>query len=183
MSRGRPAGGSDARQRLVDAARKRFAAQGFSATSVRSIASDAGVDASLINHHFGGKEGLLAEALDLPFNPAERIADVVAGGPDGFGERLVRTFVTTWDPHRETFAMLARGGLGGEANAITDVARDVVAGRMTEFLGDRLRADLLVGMVIGLGLGRYVVPLEPLASAPVEDVVAAYGPAIQTLVP
>lgn len=49
-----------ARARIRDAAISRFAVEGFSA-SVRTIASDAGVSAGLVMHHFGSKDKLRAE--------------------------------------------------------------------------------------------------------------------------
>jgi AcrR family transcriptional regulator len=49
-----------ARARIRDAAINRFAVEGFGA-SVRSIASDAGVSAGLVMHHFGSKDKLRAE--------------------------------------------------------------------------------------------------------------------------
>jgi AcrR family transcriptional regulator len=49
-----------ARARIRDAAVHRFAVEGFGA-SLRSIASDAGVSAGLVMHHFGSKDKLRAE--------------------------------------------------------------------------------------------------------------------------
>lgn len=49
-----------ARARIRDAAINRFAVEGFGA-SVRAIASDAGVSAGLVMHHFGSKDKLRAE--------------------------------------------------------------------------------------------------------------------------
>ncbi len=49
--------------RIRDAALARFGTDGFAATSVRTIASDAGVSPALILHHFGSKDGL-REACD-----------------------------------------------------------------------------------------------------------------------
>lgn len=50
-----------ARARIVAAALDRFASRGYQATTIRSIAADAGVSPALIVHHFGGKEGLRKE--------------------------------------------------------------------------------------------------------------------------
>jgi AcrR family transcriptional regulator len=55
----RPA--SDTREQLLAAAERLFAAHGFAAVSVRTIAAEAGANWSLVGYHFRGKDGLLAE--------------------------------------------------------------------------------------------------------------------------
>ncbi|MDQ1729856.1 MAG: hypothetical protein QOK10_15, partial [Pseudonocardiales bacterium] len=68
---------------------------------MRSIAADAGVDPGLIRHYFGDKAGLLVATMQLPINPQEILRRVFAAGPDGLGTRIIRTFLTQWDPHRD----------------------------------------------------------------------------------
>ena len=188
-SRGRPVAGSagDTRAAILAAARSQFAARGLNGTSLRSIAREAGVDASLISHYFGDKAQLLVATMELPVNPIEKIAGVVAGGPDGMAERLLRTFLNAWDPHREVFSTVIRTTLGGgdtEAPMI-QLARSVLIARLLEVLeGDdrELRATLIASQLIGMATLRYVAKLEPLASAPIEDVVAAYAPSMQLII-
>lgn len=47
----------------MDAAKRAFARQGFHGATVQQIAKDAGVNVSLISHHFGGKEALYRACL------------------------------------------------------------------------------------------------------------------------
>lgn len=183
--RGRPAGGSagDTRARLIAAAREQFAARGFAAASVRSIAAAAGVDPSLVNHHFGSKQGLLVATMDLPVDPIEKISAVVAAGPDGLGVRLVRTFLETWDPHRDTFSALIRTGVTSPDDApAVEVARSILIRLLTDAVGDRLKASLIVAQILGLATARYIVRLDPVATATLDDVVGAYGRSIQAIV-
>jgi TetR/AcrR family transcriptional regulator len=65
LSRGRPAGqrNEEAREALLASALKVFSKQGFEAASVRKIAADGGVDAALIRHYFGSKQGLWEEVV------------------------------------------------------------------------------------------------------------------------
>ena len=58
--RRRADGDRTARARIRDAAIERFASQGFSATSLKDVAADAGVSAPLVLHHFGSKGDLRA---------------------------------------------------------------------------------------------------------------------------
>src|ERR1044072_3828094 len=84
---GRP-GGTDAKEALVHAAGEVFIEQGYDGATVRGIAARAGVDAAMVNHWFGGKEGLFAEAvLKLPFNPKDVAERLVGGDPDELGGR------------------------------------------------------------------------------------------------
>src|SRR3954451_17319249 len=80
--RGRRPAGQDTRTALIEAARAVFAENGYDGATVRAIATRAGVDAAMVNHWFGGKEGLFAQAvLKLPFDPLERL-QVLRDGPD-----------------------------------------------------------------------------------------------------
>lgn len=49
--------------RLESAAKRAFAKHGFHGATVQRIAADAGVNVSLISHHFGGKEALYRACL------------------------------------------------------------------------------------------------------------------------
>lgn len=62
----------DAKMRILLAAKKLFAAQGFDGTSVRQICDEAGANVALVSYHFGGKENVFAALFDQ-FFPSERI--------------------------------------------------------------------------------------------------------------
>ncbi len=55
--------GDETRQRLLDAAERLFAENGFDQTSVREITAEAGVNVAAINYHFGGKDNLYREVF------------------------------------------------------------------------------------------------------------------------
>ena len=183
--RGRRPGAPDTRAAILAAARTLFADGGFTRTSVRSIAAAAGVDAALVHHYFGSKDDLFVAALEIPVDPRERLAAVVAEGPDGAGERLLRVFLGVWDDPdlRDPLLALARSVLDPSGQRLLSqgflpaVLLPVGAG-----LGiDRpeVRMPLVASQVVGLILTRYVLELEPLASLPAEDLVAIYGPTLQ----
>ena len=58
LRRGRRPGTSSSRQAILDAARARFAEDGYAMTTIRKIATDAGVNPALIMQFFGSKEDL-----------------------------------------------------------------------------------------------------------------------------
>ncbi|MBC7633057.1 TetR family transcriptional regulator [Aeromicrobium sp.] len=186
---GRPASGdtADRRSAILDVARAHFAAKGFRGASMRAIAREAGVDVSLISHYFGDKSRLLVATMELPVDPVDKIRSVIADGPDGMAERLLRTFIESWDPHHEVFSALVRTALGSDdAHApMLEVARNVLVASLLEVLvGEEreLRASLIASQLIGMATLRYVVRLEPLASADPADVVRQYAPPMQLLI-
>jgi len=188
-TRGRPPAGdaADRRTAILDAARANFAAQGFSGTSMRAIARDAGVDVSLISHYFGDKAGLLVATMELPVNPIEKIASVIEDGPDGMAERLLRTFLTAWDPHRDVFSSMYRTTLSTQDSQapMLQLAREVLIASLLKVLeGDdrELRAALIASQLIGMATLRYVVQMPPLTDAPIEEVVRLHAPAMQVLI-
>jgi AcrR family transcriptional regulator len=53
----------DARARLIDAAIELFAKKGYEGTSVRDLATAAGVNVAAVSYHFGSKDDLYHESL------------------------------------------------------------------------------------------------------------------------
>ena len=95
--RGRRPAGEDRRGDILAAAREEFALRGFDGTTLRGIARAAGVDARLVHHYFDGKDAVFTAAFELPVRPQDVVGPVLALGPDGIGERLIRLFLTVWD--------------------------------------------------------------------------------------
>ncbi|MDT8914324.1 TetR family transcriptional regulator [Amycolatopsis sp. PS_44_ISF1] len=183
--RGRRPAGQDTRTALLEASRAVFAEHGYERATVRSIAARAGVDAAMVNHWFGGKAGLFAQAvLQLPFSPLE-LAEALRDGPDEqFGERIARTFLTRWDgAGGHVFQALVRSVASHEEAAA--MLREFFGGFFAELirgLGSdqaELRTTLCASQVVGLGMIRYIARFEPLASAEVETLVTAVAPNLQ----
>jgi AcrR family transcriptional regulator len=185
---GRPAGSPPNREAILAAARQQFFARGYESATIRGIAAGAGVDPALVHHYFGSKDRLFVAALELPVTPAQIVADVLQGGVDGLGERLVRRFLATWSPPGPdvgaTLAGLLRSALANDdaARMIREFVTVEVLGRIAAALDvpqPRLRAALVGSQVLGLALARLVIRVEPVASADVETLVACYGPTLQ----
>jgi AcrR family transcriptional regulator len=182
---GRPADGGDRRTAILSAAREQFGATGYAAASVRGIARQAGVDPALVHHYFGTKEQVFVAAMQLPFQPGEMLPQVLAGDPDGLGERLVRLFLGAWDSPEFRAPMLGmlRSAMTGEQGAamLREFVGSALIGRVAEALGpvDPLRVQAAAAQMVGVVILRHVIRLEPLASASVDDVVALIAPAVQ----
>jgi AcrR family transcriptional regulator len=182
---GRPADGGDRRTAILSAAREQFAATGYAAASVRGIARQAGVDPALVHHYFGTKEQVFVAAMQLPFQPGEMLPQVLAGDPEGMGERLVRLFLGAWDSPEFRAPMLGmlRSAMTGEQGAamLREFVGSALIGRVAEAVGpvDPLRVQAAAAQMVGVVILRHVIRLEPLASASVDDVVALIAPAVQ----
>ncbi len=184
--RGRRAAGEDTRAALIAAAREVFVEKGYDGATVRAIAARAGVDAAMVNHWFGGKEGLFAQSvLQLPFDPAEILKRLLDGPVEEAGERIIRTFVTVWDATGGgTFAALIRSVTSQPevANALKSFFVNAIFKTLLAEIGAEqreLRATLCATQMVGLGIVRYVVHFEPLASVDLETVVKAIAPNLQ----
>jgi AcrR family transcriptional regulator len=182
---GRRPGSPDTRAAILAAARASFAARGYTGTTVRAVAAEAGVDPALVHHYFGTKDDLFLAALELPVDPREVTAPVVAGGPDGAGERLLRAFLSVWDDEELRLPLLGlvRGVFdpGGQLLLRDGVLR-MVFGPVGSGLGlDRAeeRMALVASQMVGIVMLRYVLAVEPLATMPADTVVATYAPTLQ----
>ena len=185
VRRGRRPGSPATRAAILAAAREAFAGSGFAGTTIRGIASAAGVDAALVHHYFGTKDELFLAAMELPVDPRIVLAPALAGGPDGAGERMLRIFLAVWDDPETRLPLLA------VARAMTDPASQrllaegflpVVVLPIGKALGvdqPERRMPIVASQILGLILVRYLLEVEPLASMPAEEVVAIYAPTIQ----
>ncbi|MCW6008603.1 TetR family transcriptional regulator [Micromonospora sp. CPCC 205371] len=184
---GRRPGNPDTREAILAAAREAFAERGFDAASIRGIATSAGVDPALVHHYFGTKEQLFRACMDFPVDPAQVLPQVLEGGIDGIGERVVRMFLSVWDsPAGAAGVALLRSTLSNEWTA--RLLREFVTTQMLRYVlpkldvepGEaRLRVSLVASQMAGLAMIRYVLKLEPLASAPPDVVISAVAPTLQ----
>ncbi|MFI2712589.1 TetR family transcriptional regulator [Micromonospora sp. NPDC018662] len=184
---GRRPGNPDTREAILAAARDAFAERGFDATTIRAVAAAAGVDPALVHHYFGAKEDLFRAAMAFPVDPARLLPTVLAGGPEGIGERLVRTFLEVWDsPVGAAGVALLRSAVSNEWTArllreflVTQVLRRVLDHLEVDPAELPLRGGLVATQLAGLALMRYVIRLEPIAGAEPATLVAAAGPTVQ----
>ena len=183
---GRRAGTSGTRDAILRCARQLFADGGYSGATMRAIAAAAGVDAALVHHYFGTKQQLFAAAMEVPVDPADVVGALRLGPADDIGERIIGTFLATWDSQggQPRIRALVRSAVTDEAAArmLREFLLDAVLSPIAEtYAKDHaaLRATLVGSQIIGLAMMRYIIGIEPLASADADTVIAAYGPTIQ----
>jgi len=183
---GRPPGQGNTREAVLDAARRTFAARGYDASSLRMIAAEAGVDPGMVRHFFGSKAGLFQAAMELPVDVERVVPMLLADGLDGLGERLLRFFLSVFEStgDRNPFISLLRSAVSHEDSArlFREFLTDQILGRVAaavQLPQAGLRASLVGSQMSGLMLARYVIRVEPLASADPETVIAAVAPTVQ----
>jgi AcrR family transcriptional regulator len=182
---GRRPGPTTSRQAILEAARHQFAESGYELTSIRAVAAAAGVDAALVIHFFGTKDELFRAAVAWPFDPTELAPRIRAAGPAGLGERLARVFLTYWDDPETGLRLQALLRSAMTSESLGRLLREFVTRQLFQQLTevmegpDRLlRVELVAAHLWGVAVLRYLLQMEPLASASIDEVAAHIGPTL-----
>jgi AcrR family transcriptional regulator len=171
---------------VLQAARASFGERGFDGATIRDVAVRAGVDPALVHHYFGSKHQLFVAAMEFPFDLPAVVSRILGGPREELGERFARAVLELWEtPEVHPFL------LGVMRSATTDpvaaaMLRQLLAegpflalARAIDLPDAAFRATLAGSQLIGLALARYVVAVEPLASAPLDVLVRALAPTLQ----
>ncbi|MGA0615076.1 TetR family transcriptional regulator [Paracoccus sp. KR1-242] len=188
-SRGRRAGYSGTRETVLNAAKKRFAHDGYTATSIRKVAADAGVDPALVMQFYKSKDGLFAASLALSEDCLGHIAAAFDGPADRMGETLTYNFLRLWEEGADAEPLMAtlRGAASNEVAAAQ--LREFVQARLLSVIGPKLgegvgnaqRAGIVVSMLMGLVLSRSMVQIPLVAGISREELARSVGPSIQAV--
>lgn len=165
--------------RILTAARNAFADQGYDRTTIRAIASTAGVNAGLVMHYYGSKERLFAAvtepATDEPF--PEGSADVTE-------QLLASLHAKLTEEPSATLAMLRSMLTHQEA---TDGVRASLS-RQQQALSDALTADdavlrtgLTGAITLGVVVARHLLRLDGVRDASPDDIVRLLRPCVESL--
>ncbi|MEU7630781.1 TetR family transcriptional regulator [Nocardia sp. NPDC049220] len=174
---------SDAtRAAILQAARARFAAEGFRKATIRAIAADADIDPSMVMRYFGNKDGLFAAAVDISLD----LPDLAATDQRDLGELLVRRFLLLWEgqPNNAVLLTLLRSAITDEA--VGERFRTVFAEQVLPAVlhcGDPVdaprRGGLIVTQLLGVALCRYVLRIPPVVAMTGDQLVADVAPTLQ----
>jgi len=164
------------RKALVRAARRRFATEGYRATTVRHIAADAGVNVALINRYFGSKEGLFEACMNRTVDELDPRTRSRPASVDEVIARLL-THVVEAPNADDPLQLLLLLRSSGDENA--DAIRRRTLEHFTEQLAAAagwsaktpesqpilLRAQMAIALMLGLVMLRTATEVQPLASA------------------
>lgn len=181
-----PRAEGDSRAEILAAARALFAERGFRATTTRQVAERAGVDVALIHHFFGTKAGLFEAAIDLRRIEGALQAALAAPPGGDAAEAVARLYLERLFAHDlDTFAAVLRTVVSGgdELPWLRGLFEERMLGVARRALGagSELRAEIIAAQMLGLLVLRYIVRIEPLASASTEEIVARLTPALRAV--
>jgi AcrR family transcriptional regulator len=172
--------GEATKSTILDAARQRFAGEGYERTTIRAIASDARVDPAMVMRHFGSKERLFAAAASFDL----QLPDLTAMPRKRIGAGLVAHFLERWEDD-DTLKALLRAAVSNESaaarlRAILD--RQLIRAMVPLFPSRAVaarRAGLVASQMLGLALTRYLVKLPPVVALDRAAVIEWLGPTVQ----
>jgi AcrR family transcriptional regulator len=171
------------RSAILVAARQLLAQKGYEGMTIRAVAAEAGIDASMVMRYYGSKEGLFAAAVDVDLqlpNPSE-------WPRERMGELLAQHVVARWEgalaDELITLLLRSAGTNQSAAEHLRSVFQRQVMSFVHEIIGDdpdaRIRAAMVSTQVLGLALCRYVLELPPVVSMDRDTLVSVMGPVLQ----
>jgi AcrR family transcriptional regulator len=169
-------------------AKKRFARDGYSGTTVRDIADEAGVNVALISRYFTSKEGLFEACLSNAVSELRR--DSAAVSLDDVAADIARRITTSQDDQSMNESMLLLLRTSGDERA--DEMRRGVLQAITERLAtaadcaapsqDRLlRAQVVLAASLGVVVLRSSLRVQPLTSATEDELTPPFADLINAL--
>ncbi|WP_377270306.1 TetR family transcriptional regulator [Peterkaempfera sp. SMS 1(5)a] len=178
----RPRRSDATRAAILNAARERFAADGYDRTTIRAVAADARIDPAMVMRYFGSKQRLFAAAADFDL----RIPAIADLPPDQVGSGLVAHFLDRWEDS-DSLQVMLRSAATNEAAAehARRIFAEQVAPAVAALEPDPAEAAALAALVaaqlIGLAMCRYVLRLPPVVAMGREELVARYGPLVEAV--
>ena len=183
MSIPRPGSRAEQRRRtearILDAAARLFVADGYERTTIRAVASAAGVDAGLVMHYFGSKQELYRRVIDaapvpeVSGTPAEAAEQILAGLADRLASppvaslALFRSMLT----NPEAASAASAGIVRYEAQIAQAIPADDAD----------LRAAIISAITIGITVSRHLIKSDELASADSAEVIRLLRPCVHSL--
>jgi AcrR family transcriptional regulator len=169
---------------ILDAARELFADAGFERTTIRAVAAQAGVDPALVMQYFGSKEGLFGAATR--WNGEHE--SILTATSDTLAAAAIDDLLSHFEhaDDREAAVALMRNCLT-HPTALAAMRDEVMCERKAAVAAAidgedaQLRAGLFAACMVGLGMVRYLIKLEPVASASPEALHRLMEPALQAL--
>src|ERR1700722_2728219 len=161
--------------RILDAATQLFLAAGYERTTIRAVASAAGVDAGLVMHYFGSKQELFRRVIEMapvpevsgaPEQILAALADRLGGDPVA-SLTLLRSMLTNPEA--------ASAASAGIASYEAQIAQAIPASDAS------LRAAIISAITLGITVSRHLIKSDELATADPAQVIELLRPCVLSL--
>jgi AcrR family transcriptional regulator len=165
--------------RILDAATRIFFADGYDRTTIRAVASAAGVDAGLVMHYFGSKQELFGRVIDAAPVPE------LSGAPGQAAEQLLASLADRLVNEPVASLTLMRSMLTNPEAA--GAARTAIARYQAQIAraipGDdaNLRAAIFSAITLGIMVSRHLIKSDELASADPAEIIRLLRPCVLPL--
>jgi AcrR family transcriptional regulator len=162
--------------RILDAAAQAFLTAGYDRTTIRAVASAAGVDAGLIMHYFGSKRELFRRVIDAAAVPE------VSGTPTEAAEQLLAALADRLASEPVASLALLRSMLTNPEAASAGIARyeAQIAQAIPADHAD-LRAAIISAINLGIVVSRHLIKSDKLATADPAQVIRLLRPCVLSL--
>jgi AcrR family transcriptional regulator len=165
--------------RILDAAARVFVADGYERTTIRAVASAAGVDAGLVMHYFGSKQQLFRRVIDAAPVPE------VSGAPGQATEQILATLATRLASEPVTSLSILRSMLTNpQAASAVGAATARYQAQIAQVISADdadLRAAIISAIILGVMVSRHLIKSDELASADPAQVIRLLRPCVLSL--
>jgi AcrR family transcriptional regulator len=165
--------------RILDAASQIFLTAGYERTTIRGVASAAGVDAGLVMHYFGSKQELFRQVIDAAPAPG------VSGAPGQAADQILASLAERLASEPAASLALLRSMLTSpEAASAAGAAIARYQAQIAQAIpaGDAsLRAAIISAITLGVIVSRHLVKSDDLATADPAQVIGLLRPCMLSL--
>jgi AcrR family transcriptional regulator len=165
--------------RILDAATQIFFAAGYERTTIRAVASAAGVDAGLVMHYFESKQELFRRVIDAASVPE------ISGAPGEAAEQILASLADRLANEPVASLTLLRSMLTNpEAASAASVASARYEAQIAQAIpaGDAgLRAAIISAITVGVMVSRHLIKSDELATADPGEVINLLRPCMMSL--
>jgi AcrR family transcriptional regulator len=166
-------------ERILDAATQIFLAAGYERTTIRAVASAAGVDGGLVMHYFGSKQELFRRVIDAAPVPE------ISGAPGRAAEQILATLADRLANEPVASLALLRSMLTSpEAASAVSAAVSRYQAQIAQAIpadDASLRAAIISAITLGITVSRHLIKSDELATADPAQVISLLRPCMLPL--
>jgi AcrR family transcriptional regulator len=165
--------------RILEAATQAFFSAGYDRTTIRAVASAAGVDAGLVMHYFGSKQELYRRVIEVAPVPE------ISGAPGQAAEQILAGLAGRLESEPVASLALLRSMLtnpeaadaasAGIARYEAQIARAIPAADAG------LRAAVISAITLGIAFSRHLIKSDELATADPAQIIRLLRPCMLSL--